>query len=72
MQRILVSLCTILAAGSAAHAQNAPLPPDKAAGRMTLPEGFRVSLCASEPDLVKPIAMTLDDRGRLWVVESHC
>jgi putative membrane-bound dehydrogenase-like protein len=38
---------------------------------MTVPEGFRVSLVAGEPRLVKPIAMTTDDRGRLWVVESH-
>ena len=52
-------------------AQNAPLPPSKAAPAMKLPEGFRVSLFASEPDLVLPIAMTLDDRGRLWVAESH-
>jgi putative membrane-bound dehydrogenase-like protein len=38
---------------------------------MTLPDGFRVTLFAGEPDLVKPIAMTFDDRGRLWVIEAH-
>jgi putative membrane-bound dehydrogenase-like protein len=38
---------------------------------MTLPDGFRATLVASEPSLIKPIAMALDDRGRLWVVESH-
>jgi putative membrane-bound dehydrogenase-like protein len=38
---------------------------------MKLPEGFKVMLVAGEPQLVKPIAMTTDDRGRLWVVESH-
>jgi putative membrane-bound dehydrogenase-like protein len=38
---------------------------------MTLPDGFRATLFAGEPDLIKPIAMTMDDRGRLWVVESH-
>lgn len=38
---------------------------------MTLPEGFSVQLAAAEPDIVKPIAFTLDDRGRLWVVESQ-
>lgn len=37
---------------------------------MTLPEGFRVTVFAAEPALVQPIAMTTDDRGRLWVVES--
>ncbi len=42
-----------------------------AAKAMTLPEGFTVTLAASEPEVVKPIAFTLDDRGRLWVAESH-
>lgn len=48
-----------------------PVPPQRAPGLMKLPEGFHASLVAGEPDLVKPIAMALDDRGRLWVVESH-
>ena len=43
----------------------------EAAKAMTVPPGFSVQLAASEPDIVKPIAFTLDDRGRLWVVESH-
>ena len=35
-----------------------------------MPEGFRVELVASEPDIVNPIAMTFDDRGRIFVTES--
>src|SRR5436309_11516586 len=46
-----------------------PLPANEAAQRMTLPAGFRATLFAGEPDVVQPIAMTTDDRGRLWVVE---
>ena len=38
---------------------------------MKAPKGFRVELVASEPDLIKPIAMTTDAHGRVWVVESH-
>jgi putative membrane-bound dehydrogenase-like protein len=38
---------------------------------MKVPEGFRISLIAGEPQLIKPIAMTTDERGRLWVVESN-
>ena len=34
-----------------------------AAKAMSLPPGFTVTLAASEPDIVKPIAFTLDDRG---------
>jgi putative membrane-bound dehydrogenase-like protein len=53
------------------HAQETPLPPERSAERIKLPEGFRATLFAGEPDVLKPIAMTTDDRGRLWVVESH-
>src|SRR5437879_10242895 len=38
---------------------------------MTVPEGFTVSLFAGEPDVCQPIAMCLDDRGRLWVAEAY-
>ena len=46
------------------------LPPEEAAAAMTLPPGFEVTLFAGEPDIVQPIAMTIDDRGRLWVAEG--
>jgi len=46
------------------------LAPAAAMAKMTLPAGFAVDLFASEPDVVNPIAMTFDQRGRVWVVES--
>jgi putative membrane-bound dehydrogenase-like protein len=49
----------------------APCPPAEAPGRMTVPDGFRVSLFAAEPDIVQPIAFTIDPKGRLWVVENQ-
>jgi putative heme-binding domain-containing protein len=49
---------------------NEPYPPAEAVRRMTVPEGFSVELVAAEPDVVNPIAMTFDDRGRIWVTES--
>ncbi|WP_397569453.1 PVC-type heme-binding CxxCH protein [Schlesneria sp. T3-172] len=56
------------------HAQDEP-PNDPrdamtAAKLMTVPEGFTVEVVASEPDLVNPVAMTIDERGRFWVTES--
>jgi putative membrane-bound dehydrogenase-like protein len=36
-----------------------------------VPPGFSVTLAAAEPDVVRPIGFTLDDRGRLWVAEAH-
>ena len=50
-------------------AQDAPIAADRAAGAMTVPEGFHVTLFASEPDVRQPIALTIDAKGRLWVVE---
>ena len=36
-----------------------------------MPEGFHVTLVAGEPDVVQPIAIAIDDRGRLWVAEAY-
>jgi putative heme-binding domain-containing protein len=49
---------------------NQPYSPQEAVNRMTVPEGFTVELVASEPDIVNPIAMSFDDRGRIWITES--
>ncbi len=46
-----------------------PLSPQAALEKLTVPDGFRVTLFAGEPDLLQPIAFDFDDRGRLWVVE---
>lgn len=47
-----------------------PLSPDDSIARMHLPAGFRVELFAAEPDIIKPLTMACDERGRWWVVES--
>jgi len=44
-------------------------PEEEMAG-FTVPEGFEISLFASEPDITKPINMEFDDQGRLWVTQS--
>ena len=49
----------------------APLAPDEAAQTMVVPEGFRVTLFAGEPDVQQPIGFCIDDRGRLWVAEAY-
>ena len=50
---------------------HAGLSPSEAAKAMTVPAGFSVKVAAAEPDVVRPIGFTLDDRGRLWVAEAH-
>jgi putative membrane-bound dehydrogenase-like protein len=49
---------------------NEPRPAAEAAKLMTVPPGFTVEVVACEPDLVNPVAMTFDERGRIWVTES--
>ena len=47
-----------------------PLDPAASMSRIQIPPGFRLELFASEPDIVKPIAMAWDERGRLWIAET--
>src|SRR5262249_46874878 len=51
-----------------ATTQSVPAP--EAAKKMSLPPGFSALVVAAEPDIVQPVAYTMDDRGRLWVVEN--
>jgi putative membrane-bound dehydrogenase-like protein len=36
-----------------------------------VPEGFKVTLFAGEPDVQQPICFAFDDRGRIWVAECY-
>ena len=47
------------------------LTPLESLGKITVPDGFKVTLFAGEPDIRRPIAFDFDDRGRLWVVENY-
>ncbi len=50
-----------------------PLTPEKSMAHYTMPEGFEMKLFASEADFGggKPICMTWDERGRLWVALTY-
>ncbi len=47
-----------------------PLLPEASMAYTRVPVGFRLELFASEPDIVNPVAMTWDEKGRLWVAET--
>jgi putative membrane-bound dehydrogenase-like protein len=47
------------------------LDPEESLKRMKVPPGFEVTLFAAEPDIINPIAFSIDERGRLWVVECY-
>ncbi|HEY2155703.1 MAG TPA: PVC-type heme-binding CxxCH protein [Isosphaeraceae bacterium] len=71
---IVLAISTSVASGQVPHNQDRPpnlaRSPEEAARAMTVPPGFAVEVVASEPDLVNPVAMTFDERGRVWVTES--
>jgi len=52
-------------------AGNEAYSPAEAQKLFQVPPGFEVRLFASEPEVVNPVAMTWDERGRLWVVELY-
>jgi len=48
-----------------------PNTPEQQQKAFQLPDGFRIELFASEPDIGKPMNISFDARGRLWVTQSQ-
>jgi putative membrane-bound dehydrogenase-like protein len=57
--------------GAYAPVDTPPLAPGETQKKFKVPKGFEVRLFASEPEVVNPVAMTWDERGRLWVLELY-
>ncbi len=58
--------------GEAKSQMQKPIDAEESLKHLVVPEGFRVELFASEPDIGgKPICMAWDERGRLWVAETY-
>ncbi|MBA4189855.1 MAG: hypothetical protein C0467_17875 [Planctomycetaceae bacterium] len=45
------------------------LKADASLAKMKVADEFEVKLFASEPQVVNPVAFTIDEKGRIWVVE---
>src|SRR5688572_23274346 len=45
--------------------------PEESIKKMQVEEGFVVKLVAAEPLVNAPVAITFDEKGRIWVVEMH-
>ncbi|HXX93651.1 MAG TPA: PVC-type heme-binding CxxCH protein, partial [Planctomycetota bacterium] len=46
-----------------------PLSPKEALRSFRLPEGLKIELVASEPDVMDPVAMAFDEDGKIYVAE---
>ena len=44
--------------------------PEAERAGFTVPEGFEITLFASEPDIQKPMNLSFDAKGRMWVTQS--
>lgn len=47
-----------------------PLSPEDSLAYTQVPVGWRLELFASEPDIINPIYIQWDERGRLWALET--
>ena len=57
--------------GTRAAATTACPSPEEAQKLMAVPDGYEVRCFAHEPMIINPVAMSWDNRGRLWVVEAY-
>ena len=79
--RILLALIVTFSAAATALAQKEYgfdnrkpsgqpyLKPEESVARFKVPDEFEVKLFAAEPLIVNPVAFTIDEKGRVWVVE---
>ncbi len=62
--------------GGSSSAQNphvvpeGPLTPQEQLEKFHVPPGFEIELVASEPQIHKPLNLSFDRRGRLWVTDT--
>ena len=77
--RLVLGLCGCLMTAISAQSQDPfksvvrpsePLTPAQEQKMFQLPPGFEIQLVASEPEILKPINLAFDAKGRLWVTDS--
>jgi putative membrane-bound dehydrogenase-like protein len=56
--------------GARLHDMQDPLDVAESMRHLSVPGGFRIELVAAEPEIVKPICMNWDERGRLFIAET--
>lgn len=64
---VLLILCASLPVAD----KNGGVPPEKALATFEVADGFQIEMMASEPLIADPVAMEIDENGRMYVVEMH-
>lgn len=67
---ILTAVTICMGATEPLFAQEKTIDPELAIKKFQVPSGFKVDLWASEPQLNNPVALGLDEKGRVYVVET--
>lgn len=67
----LLALSLLLSGFALVESRAGALSPEESLARIEVEPGFRVELFAAEPDVIDPVAMTFDARGRAFVCEMR-
>ncbi len=68
---LLTILLLFFSACQQGDSASPPYSPQQALSTLRLAGGFQAELLAAEPLISDPVAMEIDDQGRIWVVEMH-
>lgn len=69
--RLAILLPAIASAEPSDHPDMAASAPERQRAMFHLPPGFEIQLVAAEPEIQKPLNLTFDAAGRLWVTGSE-
>lgn len=67
----LLAIALVLAMATGSAKQTAPATPAAVVPPRLTDDRLQITLYAQDPDIVTPIGVTVDGKGRLFVVESH-
>lgn len=68
--RVAFSLSLFVSIVACSSSSGPPYSPEEALKTFQIQDNFQIELYAAEPDIVDPVAMDIDEHGRIYVVES--
>src|SRR5262245_35584726 len=67
--RLTLLAAVVLLSGLAVAQVPPALGPQEAVKNMKVADGLEMRVVASEADVRKPVTLTFDDRGRMWIIQ---